>query len=108
MLVNYKGPMSKLWKQRLVTNILCVHVLVCVQAPRHIWLFATRWTVARQAPLSMGLTLISFSRDLYGPGIEPASPVSMASVGGFFTPEPPGKPLGTSLGTPNLKSPAQS
>ena len=27
--------------------------------------------------------------DLPDPGIEPASP---ASVGGFFTPEPPGKP----------------
>ena len=48
----------------------------------HIWLFATPWTVARQAPLSMG-----FSRQEYWsglpspspgdppcPGIEPASP----------------------------------
>ena len=55
-------------------------------------LFVTLWTVARQAPLSMG-----FSRpehwsglpytppgDLPGPGIEPASLMSPASVGRFF------------------------
>ena len=33
---------------------------------------------------------ISFSRDLPNPGIEPASP---ALTGGFFTTEPPGKPI---------------
>ena len=32
---------------------LCVCVCVCV-CFSHIWLFATLWTVARQAPLSMG------------------------------------------------------
>ena len=30
--------------------------------------------------------------DLPDPGIEPASPVSPALAGGFFTTEPPGKP----------------
>ena len=35
---------------------------------------------------------ISYSRDLPDPGIEPVSP---ALAGGFFTTEPPGKPLGT-------------
>ena len=58
----------------------------------------TIWTAARQAPFSMG-----FSRQDYGsglpfptpgnllnPGIKLASP---ALVGGFFTTEPPGKPL---------------
>jgi len=42
----------------------------------------TPWTVARQAPLSMGIlqarilewVAISFSRDLPDPGIEPRSP----------------------------------
>ena len=61
------------------------------------WLFATPWTVAHQAPTSMG-----FSRQEYwsglpfpslgnlpDPGIEPASP---ALAGGFFTTELPGKP----------------
>ena len=56
-------------------------------------LFATQWAVACQAPLSM-----EFSRqehrsglpfptpeDLLDPGIEPASPASFESAGGFFT-----------------------
>ena len=36
---------------------------------------------------------ISSSRDLPSPGIEPASPLSPALAGGFFTAEPPGKLL---------------
>ena len=35
---------------------------------------------------------ISFSRDLLDPGMEPASLVSLALAGGFFTIVPPGKP----------------
>ena len=31
--------------------------------------------------------------DLPNPGTEPASPVSPARAGGFFTTEPPGKPF---------------
>ena len=57
----------------------------------------TSWTVAFQAPLSMGLLGQEYwsglpfppSGDLPDPGMEPASPV-LAS--GFFTTEPPGKP----------------
>ena len=56
----------------------------------------TQWTVARQAPLSMGFSrqgeqsglLFPSPSDLPNPGIEPAS---SALVGGFFTTEPPGK-----------------
>ena len=54
------------------------------------------WTVALQAPLSMGFAgqeywsglPFPFPGDLPGPGIEPASP---ALAGGFFTAEPPEK-----------------
>ena len=59
----------------------------------------TPWTVARQAPLSMG-----FSRQEYGSGlpfsppedlsdlkIEPASLASPALAGGFFTTVPHGR-----------------
>ena len=66
------------------------YVLSCFS---HVQLFVTLWTVACQAPLSMG-----FSRrehwsglpcpppgDLPGPGIEPKSPVFPASAGGLFT-----------------------
>ena len=60
-------------------------------------LIATPWTVAHQAPLSMGFSRQEFwSRlpfpspgGLSDPGIEPTSP---ALAGRFFTLTPPGKP----------------
>ena len=60
-------------------------------------LFATPWTVARQAPLSMGFSRqeywsgLPFSSpgDLPNPGIEPRSPTLQADS--LFS-EPPGKP----------------
>ena len=65
----------------------------------HIQLFAASWTVACQAPLSVG-----FPReecwsgvpsptpgDLPDPGMEPVSLVSPALAGGSFTTEPSGK-----------------
>ena len=58
------------------------------------------WTIARQAPLSMGSPRQEYSSglpcppavDLPDPGIELASPLSPAPAGGFFTSTPPGKP----------------
>ena len=71
-------------------------VKVKVKSLSHVRLFATPWTVARQAPLSMG-----FSRQEYwsglpfpspgnlpDPGIEPRSPALQADA---LTSEPPGK-----------------
>ena len=63
----------------------------------HVLLFVTPWTIARQAPLSMGFSRQEYQRglpfpppgDLPDPGMEPASP---ALAGRFFTTEPPGKP----------------
>ena len=60
-------------------------------------LFTTLWTVACQAPLSMGFPWqeywngLSFPPlgNLPDPEIEPLSPTL---AGGFFTTEPPGKP----------------
>ena len=62
-----------------------------------VWLFATPWTVAYQAPLSMGFSRQEYwsglpfppPGDLLDPKIEPVSP---ALAGGFFTTELPGKP----------------
>ena len=67
----------------------------------HVQLFATPWTVAYQAPLSM-----EFSRQEYWsrlpfpppgalpyPRIEPVSLASPALAGGFFTTVAPVKPL---------------
>ena len=55
--------------------------------------FVTLWTVARQAPLSMGFSRQEYwsglpfppPGDLPEPGIKPASPKSPALAGGFFT-----------------------
>jgi len=59
----------------------------------HVRLFATPWTIARQAPLSMEFSRqeywsgFPFSSPGYLPdlGIKPTSPVSPALAGGFFT-----------------------
>ena len=56
-------------------------------------LFVTPWTVARQAPLSMGFSRQEYwsglpyllPRDLPNPGMEPASLRSPHLAGGFFT-----------------------
>ena len=59
------------------------------------------WTVAPQAPLSMGFSRqeywsglpFPYPRDLPGPGIELASAAAPALAGGLITTEPPGKPI---------------
>ena len=64
------------------------------------WLFVTPWTVACQAPLSIGLSRqeywnelpFPFSGYLPHPGIEPMSPAPPALAGEYFTTMPPGKP----------------
>ena len=61
-------------------------------------LFATPWTVAPQAPLSMGFSRQGYwlglpfpsPGDLPNPGIKATSP---ALAGRFFTTELPGKPI---------------
>ena len=37
-------------------SIVLDHLCSCVQSLSHVWLFATAWTVACQAPLSMGFS----------------------------------------------------
>ena len=71
------------------------------QSLSRIRLFVTLWTVAHQAPLSMGFSSqgywseLSFPSlgDLPDPRIEPTSLMSPALAGSFFTTEPLGKPL---------------
>ena len=70
--------------------MLCYAVLSCFNCVR---LFATPWTVACQAPLSMGFSRQEYwsglpcpsPGDLPDPGIRPTSLVSPALTGGFFT-----------------------
>ena len=61
---------------------------------------ATPWTVTHQAPLCMGFSRQEYwsglpcptPGDLFNPGIEPASLISPALAGRFFTAETPEKP----------------
>ena len=78
---------------------VCVCARVCTRALSHVRLFVTLWTIAHQAPLSMGFPRQEYwSRlpfpspgDLPDPGIKPVSPVSATLAGRFFT-TAPGKP----------------
>ena len=72
---------------------------MCVELLSHIQLFASPWTVACQAPLSMkffreeyssGL-LFPIPADFPDPGFEPMSLALPSLAGGFFTTGPPGK-----------------
>ena len=64
----------------------------------HVWLFATPWTEARQAPLSSEFSRQEYRSglpfpspgDLLDAGVKPPSP---ALVGRFLTLSPPEKPL---------------
>ena len=70
------------------SNQPTVHcVVIVVSSLSHIQLFVTPWTVAHQAPLSMGFSgqeywsglLFPSPGDLSNPGIEPASPAWQVS-----------------------------
>ena len=75
----------------------------CVLRCSVIWLFVTPWAVTCQAPLSTGFFKQEYWSELPfpppgylpDPRIKPMSPASPPLAGGFFTTEPPGKPLST-------------
>ena len=80
------------------------NVCVCVCALSHVPLFAIPWTVALQAPLSMGFCRQEYWRglpfpspgDLPDPGVEPASlssPSPPRWAGGFSSVVLPGRPV---------------
>ena len=77
------------------------YVCVCSVAQSCQTLCDPPWTVAHQAPLSMQFSMqecwskLSFPppEDLPNAGTEPMSLASPALARGFFTTEPPGKPL---------------
>ena len=77
----------------MITYLLLI-VHVCVPSLFScVLLFVTPWTVAHQAPLSMGFSRQEYwsglpclpTGDLPNPGFEPASLMSTALAGGFFT-----------------------
>ena len=91
------------WTMSLIQgHTVCPHynyfIAVVVKSLTHVQLFATPWTVAHQAPLTVvfprqeywsGLPFPS-PRDPSRSGIKSASPTL---AGGFFTTELPGKPI---------------
>ena len=86
------------------TGVGCRFLLQCmkvkVKSLSRVRLFATPWTVAHQAPLSMGFPRQEYwsglpfpsPGDLPDPGIGPRSPTLQADA---LTSEPPGKPIFT-------------
>ena len=79
--------------QVCVCVCLCgTHICMCPFS--HVQLSVTPWTVAHQAPLSMGFSRQEYwselpfpsPGDLSDPGIKPPSLTSPALAGGFFTP----------------------
>ena len=82
-----------------VASDTCImRIKVKVKSLSRVWLFATLWAVARQAPPSMGFSRqeywsglpLSSPGDLPDPGIEPRSPALKSDS---LPSEPPGKPL---------------
>ena len=79
--------------QYVETYSICMCVCVCVHAFSCVQLFVSPWTVAHQAPLSMGISRQEYwsgllcppPGDLLEPGIEPESLASPALAGRFFT-----------------------
>ena len=76
-----------------VIRYLCCGYACMPSHFNHVWLFTTSWTVAQQAPLSMGFSRQEYGRglpypppgDLPDPGIDSMSLPSPALAGGFFT-----------------------
>ena len=87
---------TKNWT-RLSNWITKLEIIVKVKSLSRVWLFSTPWTVAYQAPPSMGFSRQEYwsglpfpsPGDLPDPGIEPGSPEFQANA---LTSEPPVKP----------------
>ena len=85
-----------------------VAMLCCAQSFSHVWLFATLWTVAHQAPLSMGILQARIMEWVEMPSSRGSSQSKdqtqvSHTAGRFFLPsEPPGKPMKTGMGSLSL------
>ena len=88
-------------------NILPILSLCSTVFHLHVWLLVTPWTVAHQAPLSMGFSRQEYWRglpcpppvDLPDAGTEPMSPTLQADS---LPSEPSGKPKNTGVGSLSL------
>ena len=95
-----KNNYSSLFSKDLLFRALRISFLACMLSC--VQLFATPWTVACQAPLSVGFPRQEYwsglpcplPGDLPNAGIKSMSSASPALAGRFFTTEPRGKPQG--------------
>ena len=87
--------------QRINKSAFCsLRVYVCAQSLSRVRLLETPWTVARQAPLSMGIPRQEYwsglpfpsPGGLPNPGIKLVSPVSPSLQADSLPTEPSGKP----------------
>ena len=100
--INLHFYLQKFWllnRKKHVQYTLCTHACLCVcvvcvlSGFSHVWLFVNPWTIALQAPLSMGFSrqenwsgfLCPPPGDLPDPGIESTPLMSPAMAGRFFT-----------------------
>ena len=92
----YKWPTGT-WKWHSAS--LVIAVLCCAHSLGRVWHIMTPWTVAHQAPLSMGFPKqecwsgLPFPTPGDIPDLQPKSPRSPAVAVGFFTTMPPGNQL---------------
>ena len=97
LFIIFKGPITSTNKTLVVIfTLLMDGGLVPESCPT----LATPWTVALQAPLSMGFPRQKYwselpfpsPGDLSDPGIKPATSCVSCIAGRFFSTDPPGKP----------------
>ena len=82
-----------MFESQLGHLLACERVCVCVQSLSCVRLLVTPWTVAPQAPLSMGSPRQEYwnrlpfpvAGDLPDPGIKPSSLAPLVLAGRFFT-----------------------
>ena len=92
-------PRSQLCRTALVLGVISGNIIDCSVA--QVSGSATPWTVACQAPESMGFSRQEYwsglpfptPGDLHDQGIKPKSLASPSLAGRFFTTAPPGKPV---------------
>ena len=86
------------WHIFIVAIFLLLSYVWACSSLSHVQLFVTPWTMARQAPLSMGFSRQEYRsglpflppEDLPDPGIEPSSPALRVDS---LPTEPSGKPI---------------
>ena len=88
-----QGTLEAISEVHLYPSLKYCCLCVMLSHLSHVQLFATPWTIARQAPLSMGFPRQEYWSglpcpppwDLLNPGIELESLKSPTLAGGFFT-----------------------